>query len=134
MPLTCRADKKAVRKTISPSNEPDLFWGMRGAGGNLGVAIEYTTYAFAVPDIVRSTVPPRSYAPGLHRCVEMRKAADPAQDPAMQDLAISAQNSLPVLWFPGRCIQLPTLLCWVGVTCRCRRRRTHLTLPLPRMC
>ena len=62
VPLTCRADKKAVRRTISASNEPDLFWGMRGAGGNLGVAIEYTTYAFEVPDNVRITAPPRSAA------------------------------------------------------------------------
>lgn len=50
----CRADRKAVRRTISADREPDLFWGMRGAGGNLGVAIEYTTHAFAVPDNVRT--------------------------------------------------------------------------------
>ena len=55
--LTCRADKKAVRRTITPTSEPDLFWGMRGAGGNLGVAIEYPTSAFAVPDNVRMLRP-----------------------------------------------------------------------------
>ena len=53
----CRADKKAVRQTISANSEPDLFWGMRGAGGSLGVAIEYTTYAFAVPENVRISAP-----------------------------------------------------------------------------
>ena len=53
--MTCRADKKAVRQTISANNEPDLFWGMRGAGGNLGVAIEYTTKTFAIPDNVRTS-------------------------------------------------------------------------------
>ena len=42
-----------MRQTISASSQPDLFWGMRGAGGSLGVAIEYSTYAFAVPDTVR---------------------------------------------------------------------------------
>ena len=56
--LTCRADKKAVRQTISANSEPDLFWGMRGAGGSLGVAIEYSTYAFAVPENVRTTAAP----------------------------------------------------------------------------
>ena len=55
---TCREDKKAVRQTISVNSEPDLFWGMRGAGGSLGVAIEYSTYAFAVPDNVRITATP----------------------------------------------------------------------------
>ena len=49
-----RADKKAVRQTISATSQPDLFWGMRGAGGNLGVAIEYTTKTFAVPVNVRT--------------------------------------------------------------------------------
>ena len=55
---TCRADKKAVRQTISASSQPDLFWGMRGAGGSLGVAIEYSTYAFEVPNTVCITAPP----------------------------------------------------------------------------
>ena len=54
--MTCRADKKAVRQTISANNEPDLFWGMRGAGGSLGVAIQYTTHAFEIPDNVRIPV------------------------------------------------------------------------------
>ena len=62
MRSTCRADKKAVRQTISANSEPDLFWGMRGAGGNLGVAIEYTTHAFEIPDNVRITAPPCSAA------------------------------------------------------------------------
>ena len=46
-----------MRQTISANSEPDLFWGMRGAGGSLGVAIEYSTYAFAVPDNVRISAP-----------------------------------------------------------------------------
>ena len=48
----CRKDKNAVRQTISATSEPDLFWGMRGAGGSLGVAIEYTTHTFAIPEKV----------------------------------------------------------------------------------
>ena len=60
--LTCRADKKAVRKAISPEVDPDLFWGFRGAGGALGVAISYTTHAFAIPDNVRFTAPTCSAA------------------------------------------------------------------------
>ena len=63
MQLICRADKKAVRQTISANSEPDLFWGMRGAGGNLGIAIEYTTHAFEIPDNVRIAAPPCSAAP-----------------------------------------------------------------------
>ena len=55
--LTCRDDKKAVRRRIAADSEPDLFWGMRGAGGSLGVAIEYTTLAFAVPDNVSIPAP-----------------------------------------------------------------------------
>ena len=49
----CRTDKKAIRQTISAKSEPDLFWGMRGAGGSLGVAIQYTTHTFEIPDNVR---------------------------------------------------------------------------------
>ncbi len=56
--VTRRADKKAVRQTISATSQPDLFWGMRGAGGNLGVAIEYTTKTFAVPVNVRCPAMP----------------------------------------------------------------------------
>ena len=51
--LVCRADKKAVRKTITAQNEPDLFFGFRGAGGALGVAIAYTTATFPIPPNVR---------------------------------------------------------------------------------
>ncbi|CAL5219872.1 g1792 [Coccomyxa viridis] len=51
--VTVGADNKAVRRRIAADSEPDLFWGMRGAGGSLGVAIEYTTRTFAVPDNVQ---------------------------------------------------------------------------------
>lgn len=74
MRLTCRADKKAVRQAISAASEPDLFWGMRGAGGNLGVGIAYTTHTFEIPANVRITAPPCSAA--LRECIWSGNALD----------------------------------------------------------
>ncbi len=59
--LTYRAGKKAVRKTITASSDPDLFFGFRGAGGALGVAIAYTTATFPIPTNVRPQPPPSSF-------------------------------------------------------------------------
>ena len=48
---------------------------MRGAGGSLGVAIQYTTYAFPIPDNVRTLalwlIPVNMGVPGVHSCTLM---------------------------------------------------------------
>ena len=113
MRLTCRANKKAVRQTISAANEPDLFWGMRGAGGNLGVAIEYTTHTFEIPDNVRIT------APSLLCCTELihleRKCNGQSLTLQMsrhleECLSVHVRASRDCVW-QGVACALQTLLC-----------------------
>ncbi|BBH69936.1 FAD-binding protein [Actinoplanes sp. OR16] len=43
-------------RTVDAEHEPDLFWGMRGAGANLGIATSLLIRAARVPAVVHATV------------------------------------------------------------------------------
>ncbi len=50
-----RSDRVAVRRNVTADSDPDLFFGLRGAGGALGVVLAFTTLSFPVPPVVSST-------------------------------------------------------------------------------
>jgi hypothetical protein len=47
-----RSDSVAVRRNVTAASDPDLFFGLRGAGGALGVVISFSTLSFPIPPVV----------------------------------------------------------------------------------
>lgn len=43
-------------RTVDEANDPDLFWGVRGAGANLGVVTSFTFRAARVPVVAHATL------------------------------------------------------------------------------
>ena len=60
--VTIGSNGTATRRNVTAQSDPDLFFGLRGAGGNLGVVIEYSTMTFPTPPVVRSHCKPQANA------------------------------------------------------------------------
>ena len=60
------ADGRVVR--ASSDDNPDLFWGLRGGGGNFGVVTEFEFHAHPVSSVVGGMlIYPRDQAPSVYR-------------------------------------------------------------------
>ena len=82
------ADGRAVR--ASESEEPDLFWGIRGAGANFGVV---TAFEFEL----------REFGPLLHRGVRIYPAAQVHEVwPMVRDFAAVAPDEVALILTIGR--------------------------------
>ena len=54
--LCCyRPNRTATLARLDYKSDPELFFGMRGAGGMLGVAVSMTVKTHPIPQTVRST-------------------------------------------------------------------------------
>ena len=89
------ADGQSI--TASESSHPDLFWGIRGGGGNFGIVSGFTFRAHPVgPEILSGfIVHPQSEAPSLMR--EYRKLAAEAPDELSVWIILRKAPPLPFL-------------------------------------
>jgi FAD/FMN-containing dehydrogenase len=107
------ADARVVR--ASSDENPDLFWGLRGGGGNFGVVtgIEYTLYPVG-PDIVGGLVAwPASEAP---KVLEMYRTLAETAPPELTLVAI-LRPAPPAPWLPKEAHGTPivaVLACYSG--------------------
>jgi FAD/FMN-containing dehydrogenase len=107
------ADARLVR--ASEDENPDLFWGLRGGGGNFGVVtgIDYALYPVG-PEVVGGLVAwPQSEAPGVLDLY--RTLAE--QAPPELTLVTLLRNAPPAPWLPKEVHGKPIvaiLACWSG--------------------
>jgi FAD/FMN-containing dehydrogenase len=90
------ADGKLVR--ASERQHPDLFWGLRGGGGNFGVVTDFEYRLYPVgPEIVAGAIAWRADEAG--EVVEMyRKLTD--QAPPEMTCVLGLRNAPPAPWLP----------------------------------
>ncbi len=90
------ADGRAVR--ASDTENPDLFWGLRGGGGNFGIVtgIDYRLYPVG-PDIVGGPIAwPASEAPGVLELYRTLAASAPPE----LTLVVFMRPAPPAPWLP----------------------------------
>ncbi|MES1241792.1 MAG: FAD-binding oxidoreductase [Acidobacteriota bacterium] len=107
------ADARLVR--ASEEENPDLFWGLRGGGGNFGVVtgIDYALHPVG-PEVVGGLVAwPQSEAPGVLELY--RTLAE--QSPPELTLVVLLRNAPPAPWLPKEVHGTPIvaiLACYSG--------------------
>jgi FAD/FMN-containing dehydrogenase len=103
----------AVR-TVSADSEPDLFWGMRGAGHNLAIATSFTFQAYKVgPQVVSGIL-----VYSREDAVRLSAGIDEAMRRTPRDLSITSvfAQAPPMPGLPPELIGTPLLLAVVVYT------------------
>ncbi|WP_166459308.1 FAD-binding oxidoreductase [Amycolatopsis pithecellobii] len=103
----------AVR-TVSADSEPDLFWGMRGAGHNLAIATSFTFQGHKVgPQVVSGII---VYSP--EEAVKLCEGLDEAMRRTSREVSISSvfAQAPPIPGLPPELIGTPLLLAVVVYT------------------
>ncbi|WP_062441357.1 FAD-binding oxidoreductase [Herbidospora daliensis] len=94
--------------TASPDDNPDLFWGLRGGGGNFGIVLQYTLRLRPVDQVIGGMIfYPLEEAPALLRTLAEWEA------PREASVLAAIMGAPPFLPEPGRPVFL-LAVCWLS--------------------